>query len=113
MTYYLNDEPKSDWTPAKLLTFQALELSPNAYDNDEEGLTITGNPAVERAIVRTLGTRIEYYPEAQEWVTVGGFVKEFESPIEDIRVSGATPQKTFANAKSALTLELSWIGESH
>ena len=111
VTYYLNDETQIRLDVSQTINLPSFrELSPNAYDNDEEGLTITGNPAVERAIVRTLGTRIEYYPEAQEWVTVGGFVKEFESPIEDIRVSGATPQKTFANAKSALNVgaELDW-----
>jgi outer membrane receptor protein involved in Fe transport len=82
------------------------ELSEVPYYDYRSGRLFYGNPALRRATIENVDLRWEWYPAAGESVSVAGFFKYFEDPIESIvavsAVSGSVG--TFANANSATNL---------
>jgi outer membrane receptor protein involved in Fe transport len=79
------------------------ELSEVAYYDYRSGRLLYGNPLLERATIENVDARWEWYPSAGESISVGGFFKYFDHPIESVvavsAVSGSVG--TFANATSA------------
>lgn len=79
------------------------ELSEVQYFDNRTGRTLYGNPDLHRATIDNIDLRWEWYPRAGESVSVGGFYKYFDHPIESVvavsAVSGSVG--TFANATSA------------
>ncbi len=80
------------------------ELSPFLFKDVAGGVAIQGNPDLERALITHVDTRWEWYPDRGESVSVGGFYKFFDSPIESVRQAGAQQLVTFANVPSATNL---------
>ena len=78
------------------------ELSPVSYFEVVGGLTVFGNPGLKRALVRNADLRWEWFPNAGEVVSVGGFAKRFENPIERVIVgtTGASAL-SYVNADAA------------
>lgn len=79
------------------------ELTSVQYYDYRSGRTLYGNPDLHRAIIENVDVRWEWYPREGESVSVGGFFKYFDHPIESVvavsAVSGSVG--TFANATSA------------
>jgi outer membrane receptor protein involved in Fe transport len=73
------------------------ELSPTTSFEPLGGLTLFGNPDLERALIRNADIRWELFPSPGEVMSLGAFFKDFKSPIEQIIVA-----TTGANA-------LSWV----
>lgn len=121
------DLGSTDWLPAATLTFavgpqktpdnmlvraaygrtlsrpEFRELTEVQYYDYRSGRTLYGNPDLRRATIDHADVRWEWYPREGESVSVGGFFKYFDHPIESVvavsAVSGSVG--TFANATSA------------
>lgn len=78
------------------------ELSPVNYRDVLGGLTVFGNPALERALIQNYDARWEWYPRPSELVSLGAFAKRFDRPIEKVLVAttGANAL-SFVNADAA------------
>jgi TonB-dependent receptor len=78
------------------------ELSPVNYRDVLGGLTVFGNPALERSLIQNFDARWEWYPGPGELVSLGAFAKRFERPIEKVLVAttGANAL-SFVNALAA------------
>ncbi|HET6513365.1 MAG TPA: TonB-dependent receptor, partial [Candidatus Kapabacteria bacterium] len=73
------------------------EIAPFAFYDFELGTLIQGDTNIERAKVRNLDIRYEWYPSSAELISVSGFHKRFEGAIEEIEL-GANSIKSWANS---------------
>jgi outer membrane receptor protein involved in Fe transport len=82
------------------------ELSEVPFTDFKSGSLVYGEPSLERAVIDNVDLRWEVYPSPSESISVAGFYKFFDSPIERITeisaVSGLA--STFANAEAATNL---------
>lgn len=78
------------------------ELSPISYFEVIGGLTVFGNPGLERARIQNADLRWEWFPNVGEVVSVGAFAKRFVGPIERVIVAttGASAL-SYVNAEAA------------
>lgn len=58
------------------------ELAPYASQNFQGGETYVGNPLLERSLIDNLDVRAEYFMNPGEVISISGFYKRFENPIE-------------------------------
>ncbi|HVJ63596.1 MAG TPA: TonB-dependent receptor, partial [Tahibacter sp.] len=77
------------------------ELSPAPYLDPLLDVQVVGNPDLESASIKNYDVRWEYYFSPVESVSIGAFLKEFESPIEKTRLPGTGVLLTLDNAQSA------------
>lgn len=80
------------------------ELSPVSYFDILGGQRLFGNAALRRALIQNYDLRWEWYVRPGEIVSLAGFAKRFNRPIERVLVQtsdGASPDATFLNAESA------------
>jgi outer membrane receptor protein involved in Fe transport len=77
------------------------ELSPAPYLDPLLDVQVVGNPELESASIKNYDLRWEYYFSPVESISVGAFLKEFESPIEKTRLPGTGVLLTLDNAQSA------------
>lgn len=83
------------------------EVSPFAFFDFEQNATTYGNPEVHNSYVTNMDTRFEWYPTAEEIVSVGVFYKHFKDPIESkILYTGSGWNYTFHNAEKAVSYGL-------
>lgn len=73
------------------------ELSPTSSFEPLGGLTLFGNPGLQRALIQNADVRWELFPSPGEVLSLGAFYKNFDNPIEQVIVA-----TTGANA-------LSWV----
>ncbi len=78
------------------------ELSPVPYADILGGLTVFGNPGLQRALIRNFDARWEWYPGPAEVLSIAVFAKQFAHPIEKVIVAqtGASAL-SFVNAAGA------------
>ncbi len=77
------------------------ELSSSISETVVGGDVIRGDPDLERAQIRHLDARWEWYPERGQALSVGAFFKSFESPIEYTYQAGASPLLEPKNVEGA------------
>lgn len=78
------------------------EISPSVYYDFELFSDIKGNPNLKAAIVNNVDLRWEWYPSADEAISVGAFYKHFRNPIENTFLdAGGGYTYTFENASHA------------
>ncbi|NOT08390.1 MAG: TonB-dependent receptor [Gemmatimonadales bacterium] len=78
------------------------ELSPILFREVIGGDNVKGNPDLQRALIRNLDLRWEWYPRGGEVVSVGIFAKQFSDPIERIyQGTSGTRIITYVNARGA------------
>jgi outer membrane receptor protein involved in Fe transport len=70
------------------------ELAESQYYDLDTNLMLTGNPDVKRAQIENYDLRIEWYYTPDEVFSIGGFLKDFEDPIE-IKQAPTTDQLLF------------------
>ncbi len=83
------------------------ELSPVTYFDILGGQRLFGNPNLRRSLIQNADLRWEFYPNPGEVVSIAGFAKRFQDPIERVLVQtsgGASPDASFINAESAWNL---------
>lgn len=64
--------------------------------------SLTGNPNLKRATIDNYDLRWEWYFSADELLSLGGFYKTFDSPIEVVAKGGAGDTYSWDNAASAI-----------
>lgn len=57
-----------------------------------------GNPNLRRTLITNYDIRYEFFPALGELLAVSIFHKNFEDAIEEVSLSGDTPERTWANA---------------
>jgi TonB-dependent receptor len=78
------------------------ELAPITYLDIIGGEAVIGNDELERTLIRNADVRWEWYPNAGELLSVAGFYKKFDRPIERVQVgTSGTSLISFANAIEA------------
>ena len=84
------------------------ELSPVQFIDVIGSATTAGNPKLKRTLIQNYDTKWEWYPSSGEVISLGGFYKRFESPIEriDVATGGTSQIINFANARSASNIGL-------
>lgn len=79
------------------------ELAPFSFYNFVNDNIISGDPNLKRATIDNLDLRWELYPGKGQIITLSGFYKKFNDPIEMINRTGTSgaPELYFSNVKSA------------
>ncbi|MPY86362.1 MAG: TonB-dependent receptor [Luteitalea sp.] len=77
------------------------ELAPFEFTDVVGGRAVVGNPNLERALIRNVDVRWEWFPGAEEVVAASVFLKQFEDPIERIVEATAQLRTSYTNADSA------------
>jgi TonB-dependent receptor len=79
------------------------ELTPLRFIQPRGLRSVIGNPDLEQADVQSFDARWEWFFTPNEIVSVSGFYKELDKPIEAVAIdqAGNTPIDSFANAKDA------------
>jgi hypothetical protein len=78
------------------------EISLQSFYDFEEKATIYGNPELTNAYVQNLDLRYEFFPSNGDLITIGGFYKHFNNPIEaHLKEAGSGRNYTFDNAEQA------------
>jgi outer membrane receptor protein involved in Fe transport len=82
------------------------ELSVVPFQDFRTGVLFFGEPGLKRATIDHLDARWEWYPRAKESVSLAGFYKRFNDPIEQVSAISAVSglAATFANADSATSI---------
>lgn len=82
---------------------QFRELAPQQYTDTDNDRISFGNPYLRDSELKNLEARYEWYFGQDERLTVGGFFKKIDKPIETITFSGGNSDvmTTFANAPRA------------
>jgi hypothetical protein len=81
---------------------QFRELAPYLYTDYFGGQTVVGNPYLERSRILNTDLRWELFLGSGSVVSVSGFYKRFDRPIEPLAlILGSGPALTYANADHA------------
>lgn len=81
---------------------QFRELTPATFLDDDTDQLVIGNPFLVNSRIDNYDARIEYYFARGQFVTLSGFYKDIQNPIEvtSTQIGGADAQ-TYVNAPSA------------
>lgn len=78
------------------------ELAPFLYYQFEYEVALIGSEDLKTATIDNIDLRWEMYPNLGELLSVGGFYKNFQNPIETyLMITSENPQLTYGNAPSA------------
>ncbi len=77
------------------------ELSPSLFKDPILDRLVVGNPDLQAAFIKNYDLRWDWYFQQNNFVSVGGFYKEFTNPIETVILAGAAQITTFDNAEAA------------
>lgn len=81
---------------------QFRELAPIPYDDVESDRRFAGNPFLQDSELLNFEGRVEFYPDRGERMSIAGFYKEIDNPIESVSfVDDNGLNTTFANAPKA------------
>ncbi len=80
------------------------EQSPATFNDVTGGWQVKGNPALDRGLVRHYDLRWEWYLNARDSVSVAGFYKDLDQPIEEVVEPSAQFTLSWANAKGAINV---------
>ncbi|WP_189587150.1 TonB-dependent receptor domain-containing protein [Litorimonas cladophorae] len=82
---------------------QFRELTPSIFVNTDTDDRFVGNPFLKNSESNNFDARVEYYFGRKQFVTLGGFYKDFTDPIEEFIFNGLGESNatSFLNAPSA------------
>ncbi|WP_276504967.1 TonB-dependent receptor [Terrimonas pollutisoli] len=83
------------------------EIAPFSFYDYEANYGVNGNPALKRSAILNGDIRYEFYPKGGEAITIGGFYKSFDDPIELRLDASAVPDRrmyNYDNADKAYTI---------
>jgi hypothetical protein len=104
--YSLTWKPSPAWR-ARLAYSETLsrpefrELSTVPFIDDDSGYETVGNASLRGAVIKNYDHRWEFYPSPEESFSVGVFMKDFVSPIEETFEPSDNLRKTYKNALAA------------
>ena len=103
LTYSLNDKMNlraSYFSSVNRPEFR--ELAPFAFYTFDKNAEIRGNKDLQIANLRNFDLRYEFYPQGGQLISIGGFYKSIENPIElSLDVTQPFTTFTFHNEKAA------------
>lgn len=70
------------------------------YDFTTDAL-VYGNPSLRRAQIKNYDIRAEYFPGVGDLLALSYFHKDFTDAIEEVSLTGDSPERTWANAEKA------------
>ncbi len=82
------------------------EIAPFYFVDFDLNAGIKGNPNIKQSYIHNYELRYEMYPTQGENISIGGFYKNFKTPIEFILNSTSPTQYTFDNVESATSYGL-------
>lgn len=77
------------------------ELAPFQFTEATSLRQLFGNPDLVPADITSADLRLDWFPAPGEIVSVGGFYKRMENPIEQVFIAAASTAYSFQNAKEA------------
>lgn len=77
------------------------ELAPFEFTDVVGGRAVVGNPELQRALIRNVDLRWEWFPGASEVIAASVFYKDFEDPIERVVQATAQLRTSYENALGA------------
>lgn len=77
------------------------ELAPFQFTEAASLRQIEGNPELDQAVIRNFDLRWEFFPGDGEVLTLSGFYKDFDQPIEQVFVAAAGTKYSYQNAREA------------
>jgi TonB-dependent receptor len=80
------------------------ELSEALFKDPLLDRLVKGNPDLIPAYLKNYDLRWDWYYDQGEFISLGGFYKEFTDPIETVILAGASQVTTFDNAEAAENL---------
>ena len=102
LTWEFYDNMQLRFAFSQTLSRPDLRETASAFFIDDRGQQTRGNPELEITEIDNYDVRWEWYFGPGEFVTFGGFYKEFTNPIEQtFQFIGNTPLRSWANALSA------------
>jgi len=88
------------------------EFVPSEFIHPVYLAKVAGNPLLKETDITNYDARYEYYLNTTDLVSIAGFYKDMDNPIEDTRTdtTGTIPRFSFHNAESAelYGVEVSW-----
>jgi hypothetical protein len=109
LLFHLNEKNKIRLAYGKTINRPEFrEFAPFSFYDFFTSTSITGNTELKNAYIHNLDLRYEFYPNLNEMLTIGGFYKNFISPIEQRLVPGAGDDKR--SVYNANLIEASSIG---
>ncbi|GLP96970.1 TonB-dependent receptor domain-containing protein [Paraferrimonas sedimenticola] len=102
LTYKQTDSSQWRFGASKTIVRPDLrEVAPVRYQDPVTGFEFFGNPDLKSSDIYNLDLRWEYYSDSGSNLSLAGFYKDLEAPIEPIqRISEAGRQLKFYNAQS-------------
>jgi TonB-dependent receptor len=98
------------------------ELAPFTFYNFLNDNLASGNPKLQRATINNYDTRLEYFPGKGQVISVSGFYKTFDDPIELLLRTGTSgqPELYFDNIDKATSygaeleyrMNLGWLNRT-
>ena len=98
------------------------ELAPFTFYNFLNDNLASGNPKLQRATINNFDTRLEYFPGKGQVISVSGFYKTFDDPIELLLRTGTSgqPELYFDNIDKATSygaeleyrMNLGWLNRT-
>ena len=121
MTYKINDKHQVRLSYGKTVNRPEFrEVSPSVFYDFDLSSNVQGNVDLKSCYIHNIDLRYEFYPSRGEVISIAGFYKYFDAPIEwTYTVTGGTDLVySYSNAKSANTYgveldirkDLSFIG---
>ena len=84
---------------------QFREIGPVGFRDPDTDITAFGNPFLQNSEIDNFDARLEWYFARGEFLTIGGFYKDIQDPIEQITGSALAPgdagAATFVNSPEA------------
>lgn len=77
------------------------ELAPFQFTEATSLRQLFGNPDLGAATIFSGDLRADWFPRAGEMISIGGFYKDMQDPIEQVYVAAASSAYSFQNAKEA------------
>jgi TonB-dependent receptor len=77
------------------------ELAPFQFTEASSLKQLYGNPLLVPATVRSADLRLDWFPYPGELISVSGFYKHLENPIEQVYIAAASSAFSYQNAESA------------
>jgi hypothetical protein len=107
LTYSVSDAIKLRGSVSQTLDRPEFrELAPFQFTEATSLRQLFGNPELESATIRSADLRLDWFPSPGEMISVGGFYKDMDEPIEQVFVAAASSAYSFQNADEAQVLGL-------
>ena len=86
------------------------EVAPFEFTDVVGGRAVVGNANLDQSLIQNVDARWEWFPGAEEVISVSFFFKQLDTPIERVVEPTAQLRTSFANADSARNLGLELEG---